>query len=210
MPGTTPPKTPLGEDKLTAVTGGVGDERISGTSANNLYETGYGNDTVLAWTGNDTVRAGADNDHVSGQDGNDSIDGGDGTDIVLGGAGQDTVTGGAGSDMIVGGTGADLLNGDALLGVQGDDQFRWNPGDGNDTINGGGGTDLLIIEDTSISLQALLNGLQRDSGSAAPRMMNGYIDVTGFSGTLTINNETIRFSGLEKLLTGADMSFLGR
>lgn len=210
MASQDPAKAPLREDELKQVTGGVGDERISGTSANNNYSTGYGADTVMGWTGNDTINAGSDNDIAGGQAGNDSVDGGEGTDIVTGGAGQDTVTGGAGSDIIIGGTGADLLMGDAAWGVQGDDNFRWHPGDGNDTIQGGGGTDILVIEDGGLSLQQLLGNIRLDAGSAQPSIQSNYINLTGVSGTITIGNETIRFTGLERLVPGSYQYFQGR
>ncbi|MGG5810368.1 calcium-binding protein [Falsiroseomonas sp. CW058] len=206
----TPPKAQITEAALDAVTGGNGAERISGTSANNNYSTGYGADTVMGWTGNDTIQAGADNDIAGGQAGNDSVDGGEGTDIVTGGAGTDTVSGGAGSDIIIGGTGADLLMGDAMLGVQGDDNFRWHPGDGNDTIQGGGGTDILVIEDAGMSLQQLLGAIRLDSGSAQPRIESNYINLTGVSGTVTIGGETIRFTGLERMVPGSYQYFQGR
>jgi len=194
---------PLDAAALATVTGGVtgtfNNDRLTGNSGNNSFDAGAGNDTVLAYGGNDTVRAGAGDDSVRGHEGNDSILGGDGTDQLFGDSGNDTINGGAGSDIIEGGSGADVLNGDDAWGAQGDDQFIWSPGGGNDTINGGGGSDLLVLEDTGLTLQQLLNAINETSTLQA-RIVGSSIDLTGVMGSIRIGNETISFSQMERLM----------
>ncbi|NGM19478.1 calcium-binding protein [Roseomonas stagni] len=206
--------TPLDEGALSAVTGGAtsgGNDSVRGSDAPNLIFGQGGNDTILAGGGNDTVTGGSDNDSIAGQSGNDNLSGDDGQDTMLGGEGNDTMGGGAGSDIIVGGRGADLLYGDGVnVSGGGSDQFHWTRGDGNDTIIGGAGTDVLVIEDTSLTLQALLAGIRTDAGSATPRIENGAINLTGVTGTLTIGGETLRFSELERLTVGPMTNFANR
>lgn len=74
------------------------------------------------------------------------IDGGDGDDTLLGSNGDDLLFGGAGNDLIDGQEGNDWV----LLG-DGDDTFRWDPGDGSDTVEGDEGTDTLLFNDSVAS-----------------------------------------------------------
>ncbi len=64
------------------VTGGAGNDSITGDNAANRLEGGGGNDTLL---------------------------GGIGDDILIGGAGADLLIGGAGADVMIGGTGNDTF-----------------------------------------------------------------------------------------------------
>jgi len=159
----------------------------------------FNNDRMTGNSGNNSFDAGAGDDSVRGHEGNDFILGGDGTGQLFGDSGNDTINGGAGSDIIEGGSGADVLNGDDAWGAQGDDQFIWSPGGGNDTINGVGGSDLLVLEDTGLTLQQLLNAINETSTLQA-RIVGSSIDLTGVMGSIRIGNETISFSQMERLM----------
>jgi Ca2+-binding RTX toxin-like protein len=78
--------------------------------------TGIGNDRITTATGDDIVRTGAGNDMVNGAAGNDYIDPGTGDDMVNGGDGNDFLFFGGdltNGDSVDGGAGTDTL---ALLG----------------------------------------------------------------------------------------------
>ena len=70
------------------ITGGNGNDTITGTSAGDIINAGNGNDTVNAGAGNDVVSGGNGNDTINGGAGNDILDGGNGNDILDGGAGR--------------------------------------------------------------------------------------------------------------------------
>ncbi|MGX9963404.1 calcium-binding protein [Roseomonas sp. F4] len=189
------PAAPLDEASLDQVVGGA----ITG-----------GNDTVRGGSNSDYINAQGGNDIVTGGAAGDYIDGYTGNDTLMGNQGNDTIYGGAGDDVIMGGTGADVINGDQVYGQQGNDVIRWHPGEGNDSINGGGGTDQLVLEDTGMTLQQLFSAITPDSGSPRPTMSTHSINLTGVSGTITIGNETIRFTGMESLVNGSYQHFTGR
>lgn len=128
-------------------------------------------DTVYGTTGNNSFHMGAGNDYVYGRGGADYIDGGDGSDTVYydyanasqhitvnlttgvhsGEAGDDTlvsienITTGAGNDTLIGNAAANILIGgagnDILLGMDGDDSL--SGGDGDDILDGGLGKNRL-------------------------------------------------------------------
>jgi Ca2+-binding RTX toxin-like protein len=133
---------------------GPGNDVVTGTSADEFFALGGGDDTLNAGAGNDTVSAG---------DGNDVLRGGLGTDVLDGGGGADTATydergasepitvtlatvgddGAAGEndalpgiENVIGGASNDTLTGDAganaLIG-----------GRGVNTLDGGAGDDLV-------------------------------------------------------------------
>ena len=154
-------------------TGGTGELRVGGDSANDNIDAGGGPDTLYGLGGNDTLAAGTGNDAVFGNRGLDSRDGGGGNDTLrgqfdddvllggddddqlFGGAGQDTVIGGAGNDIPGGNSGNDIVNGgsgnDTVRGQGGNDTLSGDDGNdtlvghaGRDSLNGGTGDDLLI------------------------------------------------------------------
>jgi Ca2+-binding RTX toxin-like protein len=111
--------------------------------------------------GNDTLTGGSGNDLLSGQDGNDSLSGGAGNDSLNGGSGNDFIAGGAGNDTLVGGSGNDFLDGDqgadvGILGA-GDDVFRWDQGDGSDRVEGGTGFDEMLFNGFGVAEQFTLS-----------------------------------------------------
>jgi hypothetical protein len=97
---------------------------------------------------------------VNALSGNDSVNGGIGLAALIkvsvdGGAGDDTINGGDGSELLLGGPGNDAIDGNrgddtGFLG-DGDDSFRWDPGDGNDTIEGQAGTDTMLFNGAGIA-----------------------------------------------------------
>jgi Ca2+-binding RTX toxin-like protein len=148
------------------VTGGAGNDELTGSTLDNVLEGGIGNDTLSGGAGNDTLRGGADTDALNGDAGNDTFDeaADTGNDTLTGGAGTDTVDYTArGADLIVvmdgttacgepleadriatdienliGGGGTDQLTGNAS-----DNQLEGGPGTADDTLRGLAGDDLL-------------------------------------------------------------------
>jgi Ca2+-binding RTX toxin-like protein len=104
-----------GNDK---VTGSTADDWVEGLEGNDSLIGLLGNDTLIGGFGNDTLDGGAGGDYLYGDDltlstlfGNDVIKGGDGDDFIYGGSGNDNLDGGAGNDNITAGAGADKLTG---------------------------------------------------------------------------------------------------
>ncbi|MEC3860473.1 Ig-like domain-containing protein [Mesobacterium sp. TK19101] len=108
----------------------------TGFEADNLLQTGAGNDTVWAGAGQDTVITGNGRDFVGAGDGNDRVTTGTGNDTVFGGKGNDTIWAGNGHDLVNGGDGNDRV-----FGGTGNDTI-W-AGSGNDQVDAGGGNDLI-------------------------------------------------------------------
>ena len=77
------------------VTGGDGNDTITGSTAANVLDGGDGNDTLNGGDGADTLRGGAGDDALNGGNGDDTFDEGSAdsdADTMLGGAGIDLVT----------------------------------------------------------------------------------------------------------------------
>ena len=107
-----------GHDVLTVVgnargqlSGGEGDDTITGGSGNDAITGGDGDDVIEANGGNDRVEAGDGDDIVHGGRGKDIIVGGDGNDELRGGYSNDILLAGDGNDDVVGGRGNDLIVG---------------------------------------------------------------------------------------------------
>src|SRR4051794_9149844 len=113
----------------------VGNDKVTGTAADNTIDGGFGNDTLLGKGGSDTLNGGWGSDH---------IDGGTGDDFITGGRGQDFLTGGSGSDTFIYDSGdssvikpdhitdfdptqdfLDLKGVDADIGTPGDQDFNF-------------------------------------------------------------------------------------
>ena len=126
-----------------------------------------------------TIQGTHDDDSLRGWSGNDYIDGDAGNDTIEGDEGDDTILGGDGDDYISLWSGADSVDGGA-----GSDTIQVNDNFGNDTISGGeGGTD-----DDTLDLS----------------LLSGPVTVTyrgGEAGTVTDDTDTIRFSGIETIIT---------
>ena len=139
-----------------------GDNRLVGTSADDVIVGLDGNDVIKAGSGDDRACGGAGNDKLSGGNGKDKLKAGSGDDKLFGGKGEDKLLGGTGDDKLTGGGADDTLNGgkgdDVLKGKGGDDLLKGKSGadvlkggddddnlfggTGNDRLNGGDGTDL--------------------------------------------------------------------
>jgi Ca2+-binding RTX toxin-like protein len=150
---------------------GAGPDSIVGSSADELFLAGDGNDTVDGLGGNDTLQGEAGDDRLLGSGGNDSIVGGDGNDTIYGGVHNDTLSGGAGFDYVYGESGNDWLHAgtdgawlsggadnDTLIGDTGEDTLEGNAG--NDSITAGDGADSLI---GGIGADTLRGGLGNDT-----------------------------------------------
>ena len=140
------------------VTGGNGNDTISGNDAGNRLIGGGGNDYLSGKAGDDVLRGGAGSDTLQGGDGDDALwageddnaadrmSGGDGDDRVGGGAGDDTLDGGAGRDTLFGGEGDDVIAvGDWNAGVAVTTETTANTvwaGSGDDLIHGASGKDV--------------------------------------------------------------------
>ena len=89
------------------VTGGHGNDLITGDNNDNVLIGGPGNDTIYGGGGNDTINGGDGDDRLYGEAGNDTLDGGDGNDYLNGGDGDDTLITGSGHNVLSGGAGND-------------------------------------------------------------------------------------------------------
>jgi Ca2+-binding RTX toxin-like protein len=151
----------VGNARGNTITGGDGNDNLSGLDAADTLNGGAGNDTLSGGGGQDTLNGGEGNDTASGGAGDDTMRGGAGDDTLNGDGGADTLRGGAGNDTLNGGAGADTLRGgsgdDAMDGGAGNDIFTFRAGFGNDKITGfdanpnGGGQDLLDISELGIT-----------------------------------------------------------
>ncbi len=147
---------------------GTGNDTIDATAntANSVYITGAGADSIRGGSGAESIVAGT---------GNDFIDGGAGNDTIFAGAGINTVQGGAGNDLIYGASdsaagGPIGTDGSLLSGGTGDDTIFG--GSGNDTIDGGDDNDSI---DGGAGADSILGGLGNDtiSGGAGNNTLRG-------------------------------------
>jgi Ca2+-binding RTX toxin-like protein len=147
----------------------------------------------------DRVSGGSERDGSLPPEYGREINGTDGRDVIFGGSGDDTIASGADDDYVRGGQGADLVD----LGA-GDDRMEWNPFTGNDTVQGGEGTDTLILSMYDISTEDLLAAINPAPGSPGPFVdENGMISLAGVSGTISIGDSTLTFSGFERIFVNA-------
>lgn len=97
---------------------------------------------------NDKLTGTADANTLNGMNGNDTLDGLAGNDYLYGGNGLDTLLGGAGFDYLVGGADNDVLKGgadtDNLMGDAGDDKLFGEAG--SDVYSGSTGADIFYFD----------------------------------------------------------------
>ena len=74
------------------VTGGVGNDSLTGSDRPNELVGGSGNDTLNGLGGTDDIDGGSGNDTLDGGSDDDDLDGGLDADTIRGGSGNDTVT----------------------------------------------------------------------------------------------------------------------
>ena len=80
------------------------------SGAGNDVITFSGQGAISGGTGNDTITGGNVASLIDGGSGNDSLTGGTAADAITGGQGDDTIVGGGGADLLAGGGGADQFN----------------------------------------------------------------------------------------------------
>ena len=139
---------------VEVVTGGDGDDSLTGSPQTNELEGGAGNDTLDGGLGSDSMAGGDGTDTatyaartapvtVMATVGGGPIDGefGEGDNVlgdvenVIGGSGNDSLTGGDAANVLTGGSGNDDLDGGA-------DADTLAGGDGSDRLQGRGGADV--------------------------------------------------------------------
>ena len=103
-------------------------EKLIGTTKDDLINGGYGGDRLYGNAGNDTLSGDEGNDELYGGNGNDLLSGDTGSDILKGERGDDTLEGGSGTDKLSGGIGNDNLIGG--LGID----YIWETGDVDFTL----------------------------------------------------------------------------
>ena len=120
------------EDVGDDLSGGPGDDRLTGRAGFDFLGGGLGSDAIDGGADQDSVlggegaetedgpdrlTGGPDADVLSGEAGDDILDGGEGEDILLAGAGDDQAQGGPGNDLLVWDEGADDLRGGGEVDV---------------------------------------------------------------------------------------------
>ena len=151
---------------IERITGGSGNDRLTGNNKDNQIDGSSGNDIIYG---------GAGNDDLFGSFGDDTLDGGDGNDSLDGSFDDDTLDGGEGNDTLTGSNGNDL--------------FRFEPFDGSDTITDFGmGDDRLVFED---GLFANLAAVQ----AAATQTDDGNLEIK-LSDTETLTLEGVTLAAL--------------
>jgi Ca2+-binding RTX toxin-like protein len=143
------------------VSGGTGNDRLTGDDAANTLNGGAGDDSLFGLGANDVLR---------GEQGNDELHGGSGNDWLEGGLGDDAHFGEADDDTILISFGNDTLNG----------------GGGTDLLIGSGDVDFQLTDTTLVSGfgQATVQGIElaQLTGGAG----NNLLDANGFSGSVTL------------------------
>lgn len=174
-------------------------------------------ENVTGGSGNDSLSGNGLANNLQGNNGNDTLDGGAGADTLNGGGGTDTLsysavavgvtvrlwnntaTGGAATgdvianfENVIGGTANDLIEGNGvanlLTGGNGDDTL--NGFGGNDTLNGGLGADLLnggagidtLSYVGSTGVQVRLWNSTATGGHATGDVISGFENVLGGNG----------------------------
>jgi VCBS repeat-containing protein len=74
---------------INTINGNEGNNRLTGTSRNDVINGNGGNDRLNGGSGDDTLNGGAGKDELNGGSGNDVLDGGSGSDELKGGSGND-------------------------------------------------------------------------------------------------------------------------
>jgi Ca2+-binding RTX toxin-like protein len=143
--------------------GTIYNDRLTGSSGDNIILGGAGNDTINGFWGDDTIDGGSGNDSLDGSDDNDTVSYASSTGAVTvsldndqpqntGSAGTDTLsnfenlTGSGSNDSLTGSSQDNVITGgagnDTIIGGAGNDTLIG--GTGNDNIDGGQGNDTVI------------------------------------------------------------------
>jgi len=97
--------TITGDEDLTMGTVTKGTPITASTFEGNLSLTLAQSGTVTGGSGDDALTGSANEDNLAGGDGDDTLTGAAGADAITGGAGDDTINGGDGEDLMSGGAG---------------------------------------------------------------------------------------------------------
>jgi len=173
------PKTYTTSDAaVIQIDGGKGNDVLQGSDSQA--------DKITGGIGNDWISGLGGNDQLYGDDGDDKIWGGAGNDTIEGGEGNDEIYGNAGSDKLYGGAGDDTfhLDGDVI----GSNSRVVKLGDGStvavsigglagtdDIVTGGAGFDRIVLD------RGDKDGYVHDTYSA-PSYMSGVEAIDGTSG----------------------------
>lgn len=135
-----------GNGSANRLIGGMGDDTFAGGAGNDVLDGGLGRDTAI-YTGSVAVTAnlatgtatqGGDTDTLISIE---NLIGGDGNDSLTGDDNANTLMGGDGNDTLAGGLGLD-----DLAGGEGDDIFTGSLAEiQGDQLNGGAGNDTLVL-----------------------------------------------------------------
>ncbi|BAY64503.1 hypothetical protein NIES22_46010 [Calothrix brevissima NIES-22] len=191
------------------VYGGQGDDQVYGEWGDDWIEGNEGNDQLHGWYGKDTLIGGSGNDVLLGQYNDDSLNAGDGNDSLDGGEGKDTLTGGVGIDRFDYRSLTDSLlnNFDVITDFNantGNDLFLVSTARAGSLFNAGSVATLdqsgiaakltsanfganyaaqfIFGSDTFVAINDATAGFNANT--------DAIIKVTGFTGTLTVNNFT--------------------
>ena len=196
------------------VTGGSGNDTLTGDGLVNNLNGGAGNDTLDGGLGNDTLVGGQGDDTYFANNGdilNEGAGAGSGVDSVFTasntftlaanvenltftGVGNFAGTGNASNNVITGGAGNDALNGaggaDTLIG-----------GAGNDVMNGGAGNDMFVF--AAGFGNDIISGFDANPGPSPPALNQDLLDISGL-GITALNfaaRVTIADLGADTLVT---------
>lgn len=163
---------------IERVIGTAFNDRIIGSSGDDVLEAGAGDDRVEGGAGNDVLIDGAGNDRYDGGTGNDVMidaagddryDGGAGDDVMIDGAGNDRYDGGTGNDVMIDGAGNDRYEGgsgdDVMFDGAGDD--RYDGGTGVDTLNYSTSTQGIVVDADSETI----SGMGKDRYSSIEKII---------------------------------------
>ena len=174
------------------VTGGDGNDTLSGDGAANILSGGLGNDTLRGGGGADTLRGGAGSDTADYSDQAAGIEvalAGDAAAVVkVAGLDEDTLEG---IENLRGGTGNDSLTGDGLANILeggGGDDLLAGLG-GSDVLDGGAGRDTASYAEKTLGLVVTLAGAANATvtvGGVAEDTLRNIENITGGSGNDTL------------------------
>ncbi len=112
------PTTLSGGDGNDRLTGSILGELLQGNAGNDTLDGAHANDSLDGGTGDDSLKGDIGNDLLFGGDGNDTLEGFDGNDSLSGDANYDSLIGGWGNDTINGGTGGDGISYNLQVGLR--------------------------------------------------------------------------------------------
>jgi uncharacterized repeat protein (TIGR01451 family) len=172
------------------VIGGLGNDTITGSAADNVFDGGPGADTFHGGGGSDTVayssRTNAINATIDGIANDGQVGEGDNiepdVENLVGGSGPDQLIGSSAANTLSGGPGNDFLDG----------------GPGADTLLGGDGEDTVDYSSRMNPVNVSLDGVANDGQSGENDNVGTDVeDMIGGSG-----NDTLTGSALDNVLIG--------